>query len=60
MKKHTGAAILLWPVVRWQAEPLESLEIDGGEESCLQPKGDSTLEQETAPEEVHNSGGSSH
>lgn len=50
-RRHSGAAVSLWPVARWQAEPLQSSNITSGEEFCLQPMEDPMLEQATTPEE---------
>lgn len=48
-RRSAGAAILLWPVARWQAEPSYPLEISCGEKS-LQSIEDPTLKQVTLRE----------
>lgn len=62
MRKQRGtngeAAILLRPVVRWQGELLQPIEINGGAESHLQPIADPMSEQIAAPEGSCDSGGS--
>lgn len=49
----------LWPMVRWQADPLKVLEINSGAESHQQPTKNPILGQGTAPEGDCDSEGSS-
>lgn len=37
LRRHAGAAVSFWPVTRWQAEPLWSLEINDREKMNLKP-----------------------
>lgn len=56
-ERHPGAANPHQLVVRWQAEPLQPLEINCRAESRLQPGKEPTAEQETDSTEVHDSKG---
>lgn len=58
--KHCRTAIPLRLMIRWQAELLQPLEINGGEKYHLQPLEDSTLEDMAAPKEVHDDKGRPH
>lgn len=49
---HTGAAVPLWPLERWQAEPRQPMEVNGGTESHLQPVEYPILEQLVAPQDT--------
>lgn len=53
-RKCTGAAVPLWPVERWQDEPLQPLEINDGEESHLQLIEDPMPEHKTVPKKSVN------
>lgn len=46
---HIRTAILLWPMMRWQTEPLQSIDINSGEESCLKSMEDPMLELTKKP-----------
>ena len=47
----------LQPVVRWQAVPLQPMEVSGGADAHLQPMEDPTPEQADAPEDGRDSMG---
>lgn len=55
--RHMGVAVALWPMARWQVEPLQHIEISSGAESCLQPMEDSVLEEMSDWEEGRDSEG---